>query len=280
VVSDLTQRDYWISYMDEMRVLFERLRAYPCEESDEALGSISDAMSAADVEVLFSDTLIAGELERIFFVRERLLPDLVAIARDMNARGWILKFEDGFRTREMQTRLGRSPEAFDRIVKSCVWECGGGRPSLDLVSKRASVLVANCGKSGTHTQGAAVDISIFDRDDGAEVWRGGPYLEMSALTPMASPFVSAEEHASRVAITKVMERHGFMHYPGEFWHYNKGDCLYQILTGGGAPGIYGPIHWDSASGTVTPYDDPAALLTSPERMATEIESSLRRIGTG
>ena len=95
MVSDLTQRDYWISYMDEMRVLFERLRAYPCEESDEALGSIPDAMSAADVEVLFSDTLIAGDLERMFLVRERLLPDLVSIAREMNARGWILKFEEG-----------------------------------------------------------------------------------------------------------------------------------------------------------------------------------------
>ena len=102
--------------MEEMRVLFERLRDYPCEESGEALGSIPDAMSAADVEVLFSDTLIAGDLERMFLVRERLLPDLVSIAREMNARGWILKFEEGFRTREMQTRLGRSPEAFDFVL--------------------------------------------------------------------------------------------------------------------------------------------------------------------
>lgn len=271
-------RDYWISSMDEMRAFFERVQATPCEECGEGLGSIPDSMSAAGVEVKFSDTLIAGKLERIFFIRERLLPDLVAIAREMNARGWILKFEDGFRTMEMQTRLGRSAEAFDRIVEACIWECGGERPSVELVFRRAGVLIANCGANGTHTQGAAVDISVLNRDDGAEIRRGGSYLEMSALTPMASPFVTDEENANRLAITEVMERHGFMHYPGEFWHYNKGDCLYQILTGSGKPGIYGPVHWDQDSNTVTPYDDPLELLTPLDRMATEIESALRRIG--
>lgn len=263
--------------MEEQYALFERLLEYPVEECAELPGSIPGATEAAGVEVMFSDTLIAGELERIFVIRESLLPDLVAIASEMNDRGWVLKFEEGYRTREMQTQLGRSPEAFDKVVRSCAWECGGGRPPVDLVLRRAAVLIANCGKVGTHTQCAAVDISVFGRDDGKEVWRGAPYLEMSEITPMASPFIGDEERANREAITELMERHGFMHYPGELWHYNKGDALYQILTDSGQPGRYGPVHWDRETDTITPYDDPHALLTSPEQMEQDITAALLRL---
>ncbi len=67
-------------------------------------------------------------------------------------------------------------------------------------------------------------MAIGRRDDGGEVWRGKPYLEMSEYTPM-------------------MERHGFLHYPGEFWHYNKGDALYHLMTKSGQVSGYGPVHW-------------------------------------
>ena len=74
----------------------------------------------------------------------------------------------------MQTALGRAPAVFDRIVQACIRECGGGRPPVELVFRRAMCLVANVPLTGTHLAGAAVDISVLRRDDGAEVWRGKP----------------------------------------------------------------------------------------------------------
>ena len=189
----------------------------------------------------------------------------------------MLKIEEGYRTRDMQVALGRDPAVFDKIVDMCRWECGGERPPLELVSRRATCLVANSCLTGTHLFGAAVDISVFRRDGGTEVSRGAPYLHMSELTPMNSPFVGEQEQRNRMEITELMERHGFLHYPGEFWHYNQGDALYQILSDSGQPGRYGPVHWDAATNTVTPFEDVASPLTSPEQMQREIEAALARL---
>ena len=270
---------FWVEYMEQSYALTEAIMRHPLQESREGFASIRAAAEAAGVEVRFSTTQLAGTFERLFVIRESLIPDLVAIARDMNARGWLLKIEDGYRTREMQTALGRAPAVFDRILQSCIRECGGRRPAVELVSRRAMVLVANVPVTGTHMAGAAVDISVLRRADGAEVWRGKPYLEMSEYTPMNSPFVSAEERHNRQEITRVMERHGFLHYPGEFWHYNKGDSLYQIQARTGQPGRYGPVDWDPATNRVTPYGDPLGVLTPLETLESLVQQSLARLGT-
>jgi D-alanyl-D-alanine dipeptidase len=270
---------FWVEYMEQSYALTEAIMRHPLQESREGFASIRAAAEAAGVDVRFSTTQLAGQFERLFVIRESLIPDLVAIARDMNARGWVLKIEDGYRTREMQTALGRAPAVFDRILQSCIRECDGRRPPVELVSRRAMVLVANVPATGTHMAGAAVDISVLRRDDGAEVWRGKPYLEMSEYTPMNSPFVTAEERQNREEITRVMERHGFLHYPGEFWHYNKGDSLYQIQARTGQPGRYGPVDWDPATNRVTPYADPLGVLTPLDTLESLIQQSLARLGT-
>ncbi len=61
----------------------------------------------------------------------------------------------------------------------------------------------------------------------------------------------------------MMERHGFLHYSGEFWHYNKGDPLYHLVTKSAEVAPFGPVHWDPQSNEVTPYDDVNSPLTSP-----------------
>jgi len=272
-----TRRRFWTEHMERSYDLLQAMKRYPAEECGEGLASIPDAADAAGIEMAFSDSKIAGDLERIFFIRESLVPDLMAIARDMRERGWLLKIEDGFRTVEMQTLLGRKPAVFDAIVRTCQWECGGEPPPIDLIFKRSTCLVANFPNVGTHTMGAAVDISVFSLDDGNEISRGKSYLEMSEYTPMDSPFVTAAERQNRFEITAVMERHGFRHYPGEFWHYNKGDPLYHHMAKTGKPAQYNCVHWDPDSNRVTPFDDVTSPLTPPDEMAANLEKALARL---
>ena len=125
--------------------------------------------------------------------------------------------------------------------------------------------------------GAAVDISVYKQADLSEVWRGKPYLEMSEYTPMDSPFVDPEEQLNRKEITWIMESHGFMHYPGEFWHYNKGDALYHILNNTGKPASYGPVDRVPNTNLVTPYEDPTSPLTLPGVQAELLEAALNRL---
>ena len=136
-------RRFWTKHMERSYVLLQSMTAYPTQECGDPLASIAEAAHAAGIEMLFSDTEIADNLERIFYIRVGLIPNLLAIARDMREHGWILKIEDGFRTQEMQTQLGRKPAVFDTIVRTCQWENGGSPPPLDLIMRRSTCLVAN-----------------------------------------------------------------------------------------------------------------------------------------
>ncbi|NKB71978.1 MAG: hypothetical protein GKR89_33290 [Candidatus Latescibacteria bacterium] len=272
------RRRFWTEHMERSHQLLQAMTRYPAQESGQGLASIVDEAEEAGVEMLFSSSKIAGDLDRIFYIRAGLIGDLLAIAREMRQQGWLLKIEDGFRTQEMQTQLGRKPAVFDTIVRTCQWENGGQPPSIDLIMRRSTCLVANYPNVGTHTMGAAVDVSVYSLEDGGEISRGKPYLEMSEYTPMDSPFVGPAERENRRAITALMERYGFLHYPGEFWHYNKGDPLYHHMAGTGRPAQYNCVHWDPQTNQVTPYDDVAAPLTPPDEMARQLEQALARLG--
>lgn len=273
-------RAYWAEQMEKGYELVQRIMAFAVQESGEGFASLQDAVADDRVEIHFSTSKIAGELDRVFFIRESLVHDVIAIGHEMNNRGWILKIEDGYRSLNMQKQLGSKAELFDAILRKCIWENGGVIPSVDLVFRRGSVLIANVPKVGTHMSGSAIDISVIRRDDGSEVWRGNPYLEMSERTPMRSPFVEREWVQNRLEITAIMETYGFMHFPFEFWHYNKGDALGHILTGNSAPAAFGPVHWDPATNKVTAVADSTRPLRPLPEIEREIASAIARTKAG
>ncbi len=273
---DKARRDYWAEQMESGYALVQKSIAFPVNECRERFASLRDAATAANVQMQFSTTKIAGELDRVFYMRESLVRDVITIGREMNERGWILKIEDGYRSLDMQSQLGRKPEVFDAILNKCIWENSGRIPPVEMVFRRAFVLIANIPKIGTHMSGSAIDISVFHRDDGREVWRGNHYLEMSERTPMRSKFVEPEFIENRLAITAVMEAHGFMHFPQEFWHFNKGDAAAHILTGNSSPCRYGPVNWNPQTDEVSPVADQLSLLNPLPVIEREIVASIQR----
>ncbi len=150
ISDDQSRRDYWAQQMELGQDLIQQVLPFEVHECGEGFASIPEAAKAAEVEMLFSDSKIAGELVRVFFVREGLVNSLMAIGRALNDRGWILKIEDGYRSMEMQSQLVRKPELFDAILRKCIWENGGELPATELVFRRATVLIANIPKIGTH----------------------------------------------------------------------------------------------------------------------------------
>jgi D-alanyl-D-alanine dipeptidase len=142
--------------------------------------------------------------------------------------------------------------------------------------RRIGALVAAAPKVGTHMSGSAIDISVLDRASGQEIDRGRPYLEMSELTPMTSPFVSPEAHANRQAITALMAQHGFVTYPWEFWHYNQGDAYDHYLNRTGQPARYGAVNVSLTDGSVEPIADPLTPLNTYEEIENELNQALER----
>ena len=276
------RRQYWTEQTEAAyEFMFEKILPYPVAECGERFVSLVDAARSAGLEVLFSSRKHVRGLDRLYYLRQGQIAGFLGAAREMNERGWVMRVEDGYRTREMQKYLGRTPEVFDAMLKCVIWELAGEVPTPEFMFRRCSAMIATVPKFGTHMSGSAIDISVFSRDDPSlEIDRGGPYIEISALTPMDSPFVSAQARENRGAITRIMRRHGFIAYPYEFWHYSSGDAYDQFLCRTGQPAIYGAVNWDTKTGVLTPFLNPCDPLNSNDELKDEIAASLERASAG
>lgn len=271
------RRAYWSEQMEAANGFMSDILEYLIEECGESLVSLPESVKAEGLAVEFSHTRIAGRYDRLFYLREGLIRDFLAAAREMNQRGWTLKVEDGFRSTEMQKHLALHANVLDIVLQRVMWEAQGKKPTPELLFRRLSCLCATRPKIGTHMSGSAIDVSVLWSKDLSEVERGGPYVEMSELTPMASPFVSEDAARNRAEITAIMRRHGFMAYPYEFWHYNKGDAYAEYLTNSGKPAQYGPVNFDRATGTITPILNPNESLHSMDDITKHIALALDRL---
>jgi hypothetical protein len=101
---DPARRAYWAEQMEAGYAIVQKLIEFPVNECGERFASIADAAADAGVEMLFSTSKIAGDLDRVYFLRESLVRDVITIGREMNERGWILKIEDGFRANSCGSR--------------------------------------------------------------------------------------------------------------------------------------------------------------------------------
>ena len=248
----------------------------PLAECGERLVSLVDSAREAGVEVAFSERPHVHGLPRLFFLRARQIAGFIDAARRLNRRGWVMRVEDGYRTRTMQKDVGLMPSLFDVILRKVVWELGGRTPEPAFLFRRLLTLVAQIPKTATHMSGAAIDISVLERSTGGEVDRGGPYLEMSERTPMDSPFVSPLARRNRQEITAILRESGFVDYPFEFWHYGSGEVLEECVRRTGCPVRYGAVDFDVATGLVTPIEEPRKPLNSLEEIRAEIQASLDR----
>lgn len=287
-----SRKAYWAEQMDDASKFMNQIMQYPVDECLEPCESLPAAVAAAGLEVAFSDLPHANGAERIYFMRRGLIPNFLGVAREMNSKGWVLKVEDAYRTPDMQAALGRRPALFEAILAKVIWELKTGsedtagdwdRAELAaLLIRRVAALIAAAPKVGTHMSGSAVDISVLDAATREEIDRGAPYLELSELTPMGSPFVSHQAAANRREITAIFANHGFVTYPFEFWHYNAGDAYQGLLEGASrrVAAKYGAVELDLGSGSVVAMSDTTALLNSAETMRLLMDAALEKFEHG
>lgn len=249
---------------------------HPVQECLEPVARLDQAVTTAGVDIAFSARPHATGGPRLYLLRASIIDDLLRVGEELNRRGRRLVIEDCLRTPQMQRQLAQSPHVIERVADRTSWEVGGGAPPLELFVRRLGVLVAPNAKVGTHMSASAVDVSVVDRGTGVELERGGRYLEISELTPMASPFASAVERSIRDEVTECMAAQGYVAYPFEFWHYSKGDVFERVCRNSPEPARYGAVEVDLETDTVTPLADPMAPLSASDDLHNLMETALAR----
>ena len=275
--NETVHRKYWYEQMELAHDFMERMHEYPVEECGEPMISLRQAVKDARLTVKFSDSKIAQKHDRVFYLREGLIKKILAVAKDMNNRGWFLQVEDCYRSRAMQRDVGLQKHIFDFILQKVIWENNGEIPSPELMFRRFTAFIATAPKIGTHLSGSAIDISVYQASNLSELDRGGPYLEMSELTFMNTPFISESAAKNRREIQNIMKKYGFMAYPYEFWHFSQGDAYSEHLLESGNVARYGAVSFDPSSGKVTPINNPEKPFHSMEKINENIEAALNRL---
>jgi len=74
-------------------------------------------------------------------------------------------------------------------------------------------------KSG-HSRGSAVDVTLIDLGSKVELDMGSGFDHFGPRSHSENPELNKEQRANRLLLRTLMERHGFAHYPKEWWHYS------------------------------------------------------------
>ena len=165
---EVARRAYWTQQLEAAYAfMFESILPYPVVECGEPFVSLREAAAQADVVVAFSSLKHVNNLDRLFYLREGQISNFLGAAKKMNELGWVLRVEDGYRTREIQKYLGLTPKVFDAVLQRVMWELEGKVPSPEFMFRRCSALVATVPKFATHMSGSAIDISVMNRNDPA-----------------------------------------------------------------------------------------------------------------
>jgi zinc D-Ala-D-Ala dipeptidase len=80
--------------------------------------------------------------------------------------------------------------------------------------------VANPAKGSRHNRGAAVDVTLIQLGDGKELLMPSGYDEFTEKAHRNYDKASAPAIRNRELLERVMEKHGFVGLPTEWWHFD------------------------------------------------------------
>jgi len=132
------------------------------------------------------------EFHECFLLREAALR-LAEVQAELESRGLGLKIWDGFRPVAAQWKF---------------WE---------LVPDER--YVSDPRKGGRHTRGTAVDLTLITKD-GQELVMPSDFDDFSEKAHRDYQEASEEAISNRELLREVMERHGFVGLPTEWWHFD------------------------------------------------------------
>jgi len=70
-----------------------------------------------------------------------------------------------------------------------------------------------------HSSGSTVDLTIVDLETGKELDMGTPYDYFGKASWLLHEDLTKDQKANRMLLHKIMLKHGFRHYPQEWWHF-------------------------------------------------------------
>ncbi len=164
-----------------------------------------------------------------FYLRESVASSLTKVMVELGEKGHIVVVKSAYRS------LAEQKTRFLKRVKDVALK----NPSLPKrkVLEMANIYTAGVPILGAHTAGAAIDVVLAGTDMGSVY----PQACLEAKTTYYK--LRAEIKKNRMILCSAMEKHGFVNYPFEWWHFSQGDVCAAYLKHQ-LTAIYAPVDFD------------------------------------
>jgi zinc D-Ala-D-Ala dipeptidase len=135
---------------------------------------------------------------------------LAGVARDLAARGLVLKVFDCYRPLRAVANFVRwAHDLKDQSTRAEFY------PHVD---KRMLFRDGYIASRSGHSRGSTIDLTLMRADD-SELDMGTPFDFFSSKSWTGDSSVSAEQHANRMLLAAAMQHRGFRGYAKEWWHF-------------------------------------------------------------
>ncbi|MBI4157988.1 D-alanyl-D-alanine carboxypeptidase family protein [Candidatus Woesebacteria bacterium] len=216
-------------YNKESKEIDEKLLKVPLKSVNEPFVYLPDLARKLKIKVVFDQ-----KEKPSAYLRESVAEAWVAAAKNFNKKGLILRVESAYRSLESQKKrfLWRVSSMKKRYPKKSQKE----------LQDLANVYTAGIPILSGHTAGAAVDVTLLDAKN-KPVNFGVPYRHGDIQSSTDYPYLPKELVKNRKLLKKVMEKHGFVNYPFEYWHFSMGD-VYAVYFIGDKYAKFSPVEYD------------------------------------
>ena len=136
---------------------------------------------------------------------------LAAVADELRKYRISLKIFDGYRPQQAVNHFIRwAADVEDTKMKDKYY------PEVD---KKDLFSLGYIAKKSGHSRGSTVDLTLFDKDTGKEFDMGSGFDFFGDISHHDTDLISKEQLQNRTILKLIMEKHGFLPYYGEWWHY-------------------------------------------------------------
>lgn len=136
---------------------------------------------------------------------------LAAVADELRQQGLALKIFDGYRPQQAVNHFIRWAADVEDIKMEDKYY-----PEVD---KKDLFRLGYIARKSGHSRGSTVDLTLVDIDTGEELDMGSGFDYFGEISHHDTDLISEVQLQNRTILKKVMEKHGFIPYSGEWWHY-------------------------------------------------------------
>jgi len=183
----------------------------------DAFVKVTDSIPDLDVELRYysennfvGDT-ITGYHSNTLYLTKAAARQLKLVQDELQAQNLCLRVYDGYRPQRAVNHFGTWARDWNDTLKKSEFY-----PNVKKRNLFKSGYIAS--RSG-HSRGSTVDLTIIDGETGEPLDMGSPFDFFGEQSWLSYSEISEEQKKNRQLLKTVMLKHGFRHYPKEWWHF-------------------------------------------------------------